>query len=100
MNHCCHVTCQGFFSCKYSAEPALAPWERALLGHDRHPEGYGEVTFYRFDGKTVTVDNVRVDSIGPDSDTANREGVCADLLNDERILHVPSVSHWTIEYRY
>ena len=69
---------------------------RAKLGVS-HAEGYGEVTFHRTDGQTVVIDNIRVDSIGPQA--ANTGVVSADD-GDDKIYHLPFVAYWTVDYRF
>lgn len=76
-----------------SKEEPLAQWEKDLL-RGPHAEGYGDVTFVRFDGRTVVVENVRVDSICDDG-TGSVIGAECD---GGTIVHVPYVSHWTVEY--
>ena len=82
-------------------ESPLAPWERNLLNRvnlDRHEEGFGEVTFHRTDGEKVVVDNVDIDSIGPDG--SRKYIIACEVKNNDVLVHVPWVTHWTIEYRY
>jgi len=77
-------------------ETPLASWERELL---YGPDPVATVTFTRTDGKTVVFDNVRVDSIGP---SAENPGVIGVEFEDDhdRIVHVPFVAYWTIEYTF
>lgn len=88
----CHV------SAFFDDEP-LAPWERELLGTRAHTEGYGDVTFHRTDGLTVVIKNLRVDGIGIDHNTQGL-GVISATDEDDKIYHIPFVSHWTVEYRF
>ena len=55
-------------------------------------------TFRRLDGRTVTLENVNVDSIGP---SAANPGVVAVEFEDnlDRIVHLPFIESWEIEYR-
>lgn len=69
---------------------------RAKLRGNAHAEGYGKVTFKRIDGRTVTFDNVRVDSIGPGG---MPYGVIGFETDTEDIVSVPFVESWTVEYR-
>lgn len=62
-----------------------------------HAEGEGDVTFTRLDGKTVTFNGVLVDSIGP---TAANPGVIAvEFFDSDRVVHVPFVLSWEVDYR-
>lgn len=63
-----------------------------------HVEGEGDVIFTRLDGKTVRIDNVRVDSISPIAENNGVIGV--EFFDSDRVVHVPFVSHWEIEYRF
>lgn len=63
-----------------------------------HQEGEGDVTFTRTDGKMFTIDNVRVDSIGPSADAP---GVIAvEFFDSDRVVHVPFVLSWEVSYRF
>lgn len=55
-------------------------------------------TFRRLDGRTVTLENVNVDSIGP---SAANPGVVAVEFEDDpdRIIHLPFIESWEIDYR-
>lgn len=76
------------------SEP-LADWERELL-FPEHEEGYGEVTFTRTDGQVLTIDNLRVDSIGPAAENFGVIG--AETIHGE-VIHLPFIQSWTIHYR-
>ena len=76
---------------------ALNRLRSLLFDGPAHREGYGEVTFTRTDGKRVVLDNIRVDSVSPLA--ANTGVVCAED-EDENIIHIPFVSHWTVDYRF
>lgn len=65
-----------------------APWERELLDLNG-----STVTFTLTNGKTVSFDNVNVDSVGPSAESPGVIGV--EFANDaDRVVHVPFVSHW------
>lgn len=63
-----------------------------------HQEGEGKVIFTRNDGRKVTFDNVRVDSIAPEPSVYGT--VALEFFDKDGIVHVPFVESWTIEYRY
>lgn len=75
---------------------ALNRLRSMLCGRPVHAEGFGEVTFIRTDGKSVVIDNIRVDSISPQA--ANTGVVCADD-GDDKIYHLPFIAYWTVDYR-
>lgn len=80
-------------TCARVNEQALAVLRAKLVGY---PEGVGKATFTRTDGKTVVVDNVLFDTIGP---VATNAGVVSmDVDNSDRIVHVPFVESWVIDY--
>ncbi len=54
--------------------------------------------FHLENGKTVSFDNVNVDSIGPSAESPGVIGVEFDD-NADRIVHIPFVRYWEIEYR-
>ena len=60
------------------------------------PMGEGDVLFTRTDGRTVLIENVRVDSIGPSAENPGVIGV--ELFNSDQIIHVPFVQFWVINY--
>lgn len=65
-------------------------------GKRAHAEGEGDVTFTRTDGRTVTIENVRVDSVGPAG--SNPGVVSAEFFDSDDIIHVPFVESWTFSY--
>lgn len=69
---------------------------RARLTGTQYREGEGKVTFTRTDGRTVTIDNVRVDSIGPGAMTHGVVGV--ERFDTDEIVHVPFVETWEVTY--
>ena len=77
---------------RYETEP-LAEWEREIMD-----EFMSSVTFTRTDGRTVTLDGVRVDSIGP---SAENPGVVGVEFSDDpdRIVHLPFIESWEVSYR-
>lgn len=77
----------------------LADWERDLLecAKPAHAMGYGEVTFTRIDGRSVTVDNVRVDSVGTDYGLYGV--VSMEVEGQDSPLHMPFIESWTVDYR-
>jgi hypothetical protein len=76
--------------------PMLAQWERDIL--DAIGRSVASVVFTLADGSTVEFDDVRVDSIGPSAENPGVVGV--EFENDiDRIVHVPFVRYWEIEYR-
>ena len=76
-------------------EQPLASWERELL-NGPHREGEGDVTFTRTDGRTLTIHNVRVDSVGP---AASAPGVVSvEFFNSDKVRHVPFVESWEFNY--
>jgi hypothetical protein len=58
------------------------------------------VTFTRTDGHTVTFENVRVDTIGPSAENPGVIGVEFEDDDYDRLVHVPFVESWTIEYTF
>lgn len=54
--------------------------------------------FRRIDGRIVTLEAVRVDSIGPSAENPGVIGVEYDDDAD-RITHLPFIESWEIEYR-
>jgi hypothetical protein len=74
-------------------EHYLEPWERQLLSGK--PEGIGDVTFTRTDGRTVKFENVKFDQIGP---VATNPGVVTLELQDGSLRHVLFVESWEITY--
>lgn len=87
----------GVYSVPMNNDEPLALWERELL-YGRSPEGYGDVTFYRLDGRTVFFRDVEVDGIGSDYGTAGL-GVVTATQHDGTVIHIPFVEYWTVEYR-
>ena len=79
------------------SEQPLAPWERELLGQRPHDIGEGDVMFTRTDGRTVKIDNVRVESISPMG--TNAGVVAVEFFGTDRVVHVPFVESWEISYR-
>jgi hypothetical protein len=76
--------------------PMLAQWERDIL--DAIGRSVASVVFTLADGSTVEFDDVLVDSIGPSAE--NRGVIGVEFENDiDRIVHVPFVRYWEIEYR-
>lgn len=54
--------------------------------------------FRRLDGRIVTLEAVRVDSIGPSAESPGVIGV--EYTDDpDRITHLPFIESWEIEYR-
>lgn len=54
--------------------------------------------FLRTDGKTVVVENVNPDSIGPSG--ANPGVVAVEYADGtDRVVHLPFIELWTVEYR-
>jgi len=78
-------------------EDRLKPWEHELLTGYR--EGYGKVTFTRSDGRSVVLDNVRIDSVGPDTgpDAHILRNVVAEQ-EDGTMVHLPFIESWTVSY--
>jgi hypothetical protein len=75
--------------------PMLAQWERDILAN---LHSVASVVFTLADGSTVEFDDVLVDSIGPSAE--NRGVIGVEFENDiDRIVHVPFVRYWEIEYR-
>lgn len=94
----CPGAFQHMFWCEALNPPQpLADWEKELLaGGSVENDGVGTAHFLRTDGKTVVVENVLFDTIGPG---ATNPGVISMDTNDEReIVHVPFVASWTIEF--
>lgn len=60
------------------------------------PMGEGDVLFTRTDGRTVFIENVRVDSIGPRAEAPGVIGV--EFFDRDDIVHVPFVQYWVINY--
>ena len=60
------------------------------------PDGEGDVVFTRIDGRTVSFENVRVDSIGPSAEAPGVIGV--EFFNSLDVVHVPFVESWVINY--
>jgi hypothetical protein len=60
------------------------------------PEGEGDVLFTRTDGRTVLIENVRVDSIGPSAENPGVIGV--EFFDRDDVVHVPFVQFWVINY--
>lgn len=60
------------------------------------PMGEGDVLFTRTDGRTVFIENVRVDSIGPRAESPGVIGV--EFFDRDDIVHVPFVQYWVINY--
>lgn len=58
------------------------------------------VHFTRTDDTIVSFDNVRVDSIGPSAENPGVIGVEFDDDEHDRLVHVPFVKFWTIEYTF
>ena len=83
------------FDCRErrQSDEALAYLRAKLSGHR---VGEGDVTFTRIDGRTVTIKNVRVDSIGPGAD--NFGVVAVEFFGNDDVVHVPFVESWTINY--
>lgn len=80
----------------FGAQP-LARWERELLTGQQQP--IATVIFTRTDDTTVSFNDVRVDSIGPRGENPGVIGV--EFEDDhERIVHVPFVKFWTIDYTF
>jgi hypothetical protein len=61
------------------------------------PEGIGDVTFTRTDGRQVFVADVRFDSIGVDHGQTPL-GVVTLTKEDETIVHLPFIESWTVEF--
>lgn len=80
----------------YTADEAIEMLRDKLYGN-AHAEGYGQVTFRRIDGHTVTFDNVLVDSISP---SGMPYGVIGFETDTEDIVSVPFVESWTVAYRF
>lgn len=54
--------------------------------------------FRRIDGRIVTLEAVRVDSIGPSAENPGVIGV--EYTDDaDRITHLPFIESWEIEYK-
>lgn len=68
---------------------------RAKLTRTR-PEGEGDVTFTRTDGLKVTIENVRVDSVGPSAESKGVIGV--EYFGSDKVTHVPFVESWEFTY--
>ena len=49
------------------------------------------------DGTTIQFEDVRVDSIGPSAENKGVVGI--EFEDSERLVHVPFVRYWEIEYR-
>jgi hypothetical protein len=54
------------------------------------------VHFKRTDGKTVSFTGVRVDSIGPSAENPGVVGV--EFVDTDRLVHLPFIESWEIEY--
>lgn len=80
----------------YCPAQPLAPWERELLTGSKYMEGEGKVTFTRTDGRTVEIDNVRVDSISTGAENTGIVGV--EFFGNDRVVHVPFVQFWEVSY--
>jgi hypothetical protein len=78
----------------YQNDPYKTAWDFAAPYQD----GEGDVTFHLSDGKEITFERVRVDSIGPSAENAGVIGV--EYYNKDDIVHVPFVRYWTIGYRF
>lgn len=70
----------------------LAEWERELLG-----QVIADVTFTRTDGRKVTIEDVRVDSIGPGAENTGVIGV--EFYGNDRVVHLPFIESWEVNYR-
>lgn len=90
---CCPLnsTISGYHSANCDNHP-FYNWKKSNMNYT---EGYGKATFYRLDGETVVIDNVKVDDIS--SVAANKETVCAEN-EDGDIFHIPFVAYWKIDY--
>lgn len=69
---------------------------RAELTDSPHRIGEGNVTFTRLDGFTVTIENVRVDSVSPVG--APGGVVAVEFFDSDRVVHVPFVQSWEFDY--
>lgn len=69
----------------------LAPWELDLLNACR-----ANVVFTLDDGNTLTIENVRVDSVGPSAENKGVIGV--EFHGSDRLVHVPFVRSWEFTY--
>jgi hypothetical protein len=75
---------------------ASVSYLRDVLARDDDTVGYGTAVFTRTDGLTVTVENARVDSIGPVGDSPYV--ISVETSDDREIVHVPFVASWVITY--
>lgn len=69
-------------------------------GKDAHPEGMGEVTFVRLDGRKVVVDDVHIDSINQLGRADESVGIIAfDHGAAGDTMFLPCIESWSIDYR-
>lgn len=68
------------------------------LYREPHEEGYGEIVCHLRDGRTLTFDNIRVDSVSP-GHVGTTWSVLEMETSDETIVHVPNVDYFTFDYR-
>lgn len=92
-------TCHGTYGhLNWCETHSLAPWERELLrGPQGHREGEGDAIFTRTDGQTIKIENVRVDSVGPNA--SNPGVVSVEFLDTDKVVHLPFIQSWEITYR-